>query len=241
VAGRLDPAAWAEVHDRREARHFAFWRGVELAAEVCGGQVRPGDLWLDVGCGPGHLAAALARLGARVVGLDLDPRMARYARRRWRQPFAVAGAALLPVADGSCAGILAVSLLGCLPLPAAFFAAAARALAPGGILCFSAMNRHSLLLAAAKALAWRRGGARQRYFSHDPADLAAAVARAGLTAERQILYGHFVGAGRRIVPAAPAARRHERAAPPGERDLWARQILVVARRGEPAGATAAQR
>src|ERR1700681_1345528 len=79
---RLDPGEWALVHDRREARHLAFWRGVELAREVCAERVRPGDVWLDVGCGPGHLAAALARLGARVVGLDLDPRMARYGRRR---------------------------------------------------------------------------------------------------------------------------------------------------------------
>src|SRR6195256_3429290 len=108
---RLDPAEWAQVHDRREARHFAFWRAVELAREVCAERVRPGELWLDVGCGPGHLAAALARLGARVVGLDLDPLMACYAQRRWRRPFTAADAALLPVADRSCAGIVAVSLL----------------------------------------------------------------------------------------------------------------------------------
>jgi SAM-dependent methyltransferase len=232
--GRLDPAAWALVHDRREARHFAFWRGVELAHEVCAERVRPGELWIEAGCGPGHLAAALARLGARVVGFDLDLRMARYGRRRWRQPFAVAEASLPPVADGCCAGIVAVSLLGCLPLPEAFFAAAERALAPGGTLCFSAMNRRSLLLAAGKALAWRGRRGSPHYASHDPAALTAALVRAGLAPERQLFYGHFLGTGRGTMPSPAAAQRLERTAPPGQRSVWARQVLLVARRGDPA-------
>jgi SAM-dependent methyltransferase len=229
---RLDPAAWALVHDRREARDFAFWRGLELAREVCAERIRPGELWLEVGCGPGHLTAALALAGASVLGIDLDPRMARYARRRWRQPFAVADASCLPIADRRCAGIVAVSLLGCLPLPAAFFAAAARVLAPGGTLCFTAMNRHSLLLAAARALSWRGHGGSPLYTAHDPAALTQALRRAGFIPERQVCYGHFFAAGRVTVPNPTAAQRRERAAPPGRRDAWARQILLVARRAE---------
>lgn len=228
---RLEPAAWAAVLDGREARHFAFWRGLELAAAACAERVRPGETWLDVGCGPGHLAAELARRGARVVGLDLDPAMARAARRRWGVACAAADAGLLPVADGGCAGVVAVSLLGYLPLPESFLAAAARALAPGGTLCLTAMNRGSLLLAAAKVLGWRGGGRGPRYAAHDPAGLAAALARSGFIPERQVLYGHFLAAGRRVVPALTAARRHERTAAPGRRSLWARQVLLVARRG----------
>lgn len=227
---RLDAEEWARVHDRREARHLAFWRGVELAAEMCAERVRPGELWVEVGCGPGHLAAALARRGARVVGLDLDPLMASYARRRWRLPAAAADATLLPLADGRCAGIVAVSLLGYLPLPAALFAAAARALAPGGTLCFSAMNRHSLLLAASKALAWRGNRGGPRYAAHDPAELAAALGQAGFTLDRQLYYGHFLAAGDRILPSPGAAQRREAAVPPGRRSAWARQILMLARR-----------
>jgi SAM-dependent methyltransferase len=227
---RLDPAEWALVHDRREARHFAFWRGVELAREACAERVRPGELWIEVGCGPGHLVAALAGLGARVAGLDVDVRMARYGRRRWGQPFAAADASSLPVAGGCCAGIVAVSLLGCLPLPAAFFAEAERALAPGGTLCVSAMNRHSLLLAAGKARAWRGRRGSPRYFSHDPAALKAALERAGLEPERQILYGHFLGTGRGTMPSPEAVRRLERPVAPGQRNAWARQVLLVARR-----------
>src|SRR5262245_10898560 len=36
----------------------------------------------DVGCGPGHVAAYLARRGLHVVGIDLSPRMIELALRR---------------------------------------------------------------------------------------------------------------------------------------------------------------
>jgi len=48
--------------------------------------------------------------------------------------------------------------------------------------------------------------------------------------EEQIFYGHFLAAGRLAVPRPETARRMERSAPPGARDPWARQILLVARR-----------
>lgn len=233
---RLEPADWALIHDRREPRHLAFWRGMDLCAGVCAERVMPGELWADVGAGTGHLAATLAALGARVVGIDLDPRMASYARRRWSRPFAAAAAAALPLAGGTCAGMVAVSLLGYLPEPAGLFAEAARVLAPGGTLCFTAMNRRSLLLAAAGA--WTRGrglcsgrlAARDRYTAHDPPALVAALRQAGFTPERQILYGHFLGGSRRILPSPAGARRLECITPPGSRSAWARQILLVARR-----------
>jgi SAM-dependent methyltransferase len=231
---RFDPEEWARVHDAGEDRHLAFRRGLELCVEACAERIRPGELWADVGAGTGHLAGALAALGARVIGLDRDPRMARYARARWSLAFAVADASRLALADLSCGGIVAISLLGCLASPAGFFAEAARVLAPGGTLCFSAMNRHSLLLAAGKVLTWRRrpasGPGPPRYTAYDPAALAAALRRAGLVPEREILYAHFVGAGSRIVPGAAAVRRRERTVPPGARDAWARQLLILARR-----------
>ncbi|HEY0866357.1 MAG TPA: class I SAM-dependent methyltransferase [Fimbriimonas sp.] len=41
---------------------------------------QPGERILDVGCGTGHLAAAIADAGAEVVGLDASPEMIRAAR-----------------------------------------------------------------------------------------------------------------------------------------------------------------
>jgi trans-aconitate methyltransferase len=43
---------------------------------------RPGEAVLDLGCGTGELAAAIAATGARVLALDSDPAMVAAARRR---------------------------------------------------------------------------------------------------------------------------------------------------------------
>jgi ubiquinone/menaquinone biosynthesis C-methylase UbiE len=43
---------------------------------------RPGERWLDVGCGPGAVAMRAARAGAEVTGLDLAPGLIETARRR---------------------------------------------------------------------------------------------------------------------------------------------------------------
>jgi ubiquinone/menaquinone biosynthesis C-methylase UbiE len=221
---RFDPAEWAAVHDRREARHFAFRRGVELCLERCGPHVRPGAVWADAGSGTGHLARALAARGARVTGFDLDPAMAHYAHRRWQQPFAVSAARALPLADGACSGIVAISLLGCLTGSAdlaEFLAEAARVLAPGGTLCLSAMNRQSRLRP--------RSGS---YIAYDPADLAAGLRKSGFLPAAQIFYGHFLAAGRLVLPHPETFLRLERDAEPGSRDPWARQLLLLARRDD---------
>jgi SAM-dependent methyltransferase len=230
---RFDPAEWALVHDRREPRHFAFRRGLELCLERCGPRVRPGGLWIDVGAGAGHLTHALAERGARTVGIDLDPAMARYARRRWSRPFAAAAAGILPLEDGACAGVVAISLLGCLPGAtelARFLGEAARVLAPGGTLCLSAMNRHSRLLAASKLWRWPARLRSGRYTAYDPAALAGELRRSGFLLEEQIFYGHFLAAGGLVLPPLATALRMERASPPSSRDPWARQLLLLARR-----------
>nr|BBH94217.1 methyltransferase type 11 [Thermogemmatispora argillosa] len=68
----------ATLYDTKHAFVFAYGSSlVELLAP------RPGELILDVGCGTGHLTAAIARSGARVVGLDLSPAMIETARRHY--------------------------------------------------------------------------------------------------------------------------------------------------------------
>ena len=37
----------------------------------------------DLGCGPGHLAAHLSSMGAKVLGVDLSPGMIAEAKRRY--------------------------------------------------------------------------------------------------------------------------------------------------------------
>ena len=81
-----------------------------------------------------------------------------------------------------------------------------------------------------KAWSWPARLRSGRYAPYAPAALAAELRRAGFIPERQVFYGHFLTAGR-IVLTHPEATRHlERAVPPGARDAWARQLLLLARR-----------
>lgn len=48
------------------------------------GQVAPGDVVYDLGCGDGRIVVEAARLGARGVGVDLDPQRIREARANAR-------------------------------------------------------------------------------------------------------------------------------------------------------------
>lgn len=48
------------------------------------GSVRPGDVVYDLGCGDGRIVIEAARIGARGVGVDLDPQRIREARANAR-------------------------------------------------------------------------------------------------------------------------------------------------------------
>src|SRR5437016_1687346 len=66
------------INDLQSLGLHRYWkqRVVRLA------RVRPGDRALDVCCGTGDLALALARRGAQTVGLDFNIEMLRIAERR---------------------------------------------------------------------------------------------------------------------------------------------------------------
>lgn len=101
-----------------------------------------GKTALDVGCGAGLLAEPLARLGARVTGLDASPELIAVARDH---------AAATGLAIDYRAGEIAdqegqFDLITCLEViehvadPAAFVKALAKRLAPGGLLILSTPN-----------------------------------------------------------------------------------------------------
>jgi SAM-dependent methyltransferase len=98
----------------------------------------PQDRVLDVGCGPGHRAAALAPLVAHVTGFDLTPAMldqarvlqaqTRLANLAWEQGDATA----LPFADGAFTLVLSQAMFHHAADPAGTLAEMARVCAPGG-------------------------------------------------------------------------------------------------------------
>lgn len=94
-----------------------------------------GTVVLDVGCGPGHVTAALAARGAIAIGCDLSPQMCALARDDTSLPFCSATMTALPVAAGGSGGI--VCLYAVMHLDSAHRDAAyrefARALRSGGV------------------------------------------------------------------------------------------------------------
>jgi SAM-dependent methyltransferase len=94
---------------------------------------RPSARLLDVGCGPGTIAARAAARGARVVGLDLAGGMLDLGRERHPHLELVEGdAEHLPFPDGSFDAVVGGFVLNHLPAPERAIAEAARVLASGG-------------------------------------------------------------------------------------------------------------
>ncbi len=104
---------------------------------------RPGDDWLDVGCGAGNLAELAAAAGARVTGIDLSPRLIDVAKARaeagdYEIEYRVGDAERLEVAVASFDKVS--SSVGMIFAPDHDAAAQelARVTRPGGKLAFSA-------------------------------------------------------------------------------------------------------
>jgi SAM-dependent methyltransferase len=95
---------------------------------------------VDVGCGPGHVAGWLADHGARVVGIDISPRMLFIARDRFpKAEFREGDLLLLPASDGEFGAAVAMySIIHLEPfeLPRAF-SELQRVLRPSGLLLVS--------------------------------------------------------------------------------------------------------
>ncbi|HLF57974.1 MAG TPA: class I SAM-dependent methyltransferase, partial [Thermoanaerobaculia bacterium] len=144
---RCDPELWAGAVEGPDGSttHPTFRRGLELAGRRALSSAETGELWLDLGCGTGVLTRSLARARLRVIAADVDPAMLRFALRA--SPAAVrpvaADAARLPIADGVCDGVAAVSLVGHFPDPSPLLGECARVLRPGGRLVVTATNRAS--------------------------------------------------------------------------------------------------
>jgi 2-polyprenyl-6-hydroxyphenyl methylase / 3-demethylubiquinone-9 3-methyltransferase len=103
---------------------------------------------LDVGCGGGILAEAMARRGAKVTGIDLSEKALRVAQLHLHESqlqihYEMTSADELAAAQaGKFDVVTCMELLEHVPEPAAMVAACARLVRPGGQVFFSTINRN---------------------------------------------------------------------------------------------------
>ncbi len=144
---------------------------------------------LDIGCGGGLVAEAMAATGFDVVGLDASLPSLRAARDHARSAAATAAylggdGERLPFDDGTFDAVVASEVIEHVDDPDALLREAARVLRPGGVLLFSTPNRTWFarvgLVWGAELLGWapRRTHDYARFLT--PPEFTARAARAGL-------------------------------------------------------------
>jgi 2-polyprenyl-6-hydroxyphenyl methylase/3-demethylubiquinone-9 3-methyltransferase len=156
---------------------------------------------LDVGCGGGLLAEAMARAGARVTGIDLAPRVLDVARLHLHESGleidyrAIDAETLAGEAAGAFDVVACMELLEHVPDPSRLIDAIGVLLAPGGTAFFSTLNRTPLafvtaILGAEYVLGLLPRGTHHYARFVRPAELAAALrsARLNLTDLKGIHY-----------------------------------------------------
>lgn len=144
-------AAWDAYSDEYQARHgeqlaestglaWGTWQIPEAELRILG-DVAGKDI-LEFGCGAAQWSIALARLGARPVGLDLSERQLEHARRLMAEagvdfPLVHASAESVPLPDASFDFVFCDHGAMTFSDPYRSVPEAARLLRPGGLFAFS--------------------------------------------------------------------------------------------------------
>jgi len=159
------------------------WRLIlELAGDVKNRRV------LDLGCGDGAFALALAQRGALVTGIDASPDMvgaarARAAADKVEATFQVATADQLPLPTGRFDLVVAITILCFVGDATPVFGEIARVLAPGGRLVIGELGKWSTWAAARRVRAWCGSPMWRRGRFRTSGELRALAEAAGLAVE----------------------------------------------------------
>jgi 2-polyprenyl-6-hydroxyphenyl methylase / 3-demethylubiquinone-9 3-methyltransferase len=158
---------------------------------------------LDIGCGAGLLSEPLSRLGARVTGLDPAASAIEAARGHAEVTGATLDYLVGEVETLSAEGakfdvVLAMEVIEHVDNPGAFVAAAASLVAPGGLICFSTLNRTAksfalAIVGAEYILRWLPRGTHQWDKFVTPNELEIALEQSGLhlADETGVIYNLF--------------------------------------------------
>jgi 2-polyprenyl-6-hydroxyphenyl methylase / 3-demethylubiquinone-9 3-methyltransferase len=178
---RLNPVRLAYIRDRATARFGREPLTPRPLAGLC---------LVDIGCGGGLLSEPLARMGAKVTGIDAAEMSIAAARRHaeeseleidYRQETAEA----LVETGARFEIVLAMEIVEHVGDVAGFMAAAATLVAPGGLLIISTLNRTAksfalAILGAEYLLRWLEPGTHDWRRFLKPSEVAAAVRPHGL-------------------------------------------------------------
>jgi SAM-dependent methyltransferase len=162
AVGDIDPSRWADpaatydtvasayaAHFLHELDHKPFDRQILTRfAAATRRRSQEGRPVCDLGCGPGHVGAFLARHGVDAVGIDLSAGMVAQARRSYPGlSFTHGDMTALDLPDGSFTGIVCFYALIHVPRPQVPTALAemARVLIPGGALLVAVHGGHGTL------------------------------------------------------------------------------------------------
>jgi ubiquinone/menaquinone biosynthesis C-methylase UbiE len=228
---------WDDLYRRTDVYGLVYQHRRRLALAMTDQLgLPPGSHVLEVGCGAGHTAVALAQRGFQVEAMDPTPKLLRIARQNAdragmaeRIRLLLGDAHRLPLEDGSVALVVALGVVPWLHSPPLAVGELARVLEPGGHVVISADHRNRLSfwldplytppLAPVRAVAKRVLGAAGLW--HPRPDVVPAtyhtirefdrlLAAAGLVRVRGAVYGFgpFSLFGHEVLPERLGVRLH---------------------------------
>ncbi len=179
---RLNPVRLAYIRDSCAARFKRDAKGPRSLA---------GLSLVDIGCGGGLLCEPLARLGARVTGIDAGARNIAIAQNHARDSeleidYREATAESLAAAGERFDVVLSMEVVEHVADPAGFLASCAQLVAPGGLLIVATLNRTAksfafAIVGAEYLLRWLPRGTHDWRRFLRPSEMAGMIRPQGLT------------------------------------------------------------
>lgn len=122
--------------------HYDLERRLEVMFdELLGGADLTGALLLDAGCGTGEFSMAARDRGARVISVDIGPKLLHRTRSKGIEHVVAADVAALPFAAGTFDVVLSSECIEHTPSPQASVGELTRVLRPNGRLAVTCPNR----------------------------------------------------------------------------------------------------